>query len=85
MEAEEVAEEVEVEEVAEEVEAEEDKQTPPTSDSAETLQRYLQETGKKQTASSPSSNATIWPTSESQNSTLGSEKSLSPARTSKDH
>ena len=83
-----MAEEAEVEEVAEEVEAEEDKQTPPrppTSDSAETLQRYLQKTGKKQTASSPSSNATIWPTSESQNSTLGSEKSSSPARTSKDH
>ena len=61
------AEEVEAEEVeAEEVEAEEeaeqeeaDKQTPLTSDSAETLLRYSQEKEKKQTASSPNSNATI--------------------------
>ena len=89
VEAEEVeAEEVEAEEVeAEAVEAEEeeeaDKRTPLTSDSAEILPRYSQEKGRKQTASSPNSNATIWPTSESQNLTLGSEKSLSPAPISK--
>ena len=60
------AEEVEAEEVeAEEVEAEEaeqeeaDKQTPLTSDSAEILLRYLREKERKQTASSPNSNATI--------------------------
>ena len=69
--AEEVAEEVAEEEVEEEAEKEaeeeaaeqeeEDKQTPwprPASDSAETPQKYSQETGKKQTASSPNSNAT---------------------------
>ena len=69
-------------------EAEEDKQTPlrpPTLGSVETLQKYLQETEKKQTTSSPSSNNTTWPTSESQNSTLGSKRSSSPAHTSKDH
>ena len=40
----------------------EDKQTPqqhPTSDSAETPQKYSREIEKKQIASSPSSNATI--------------------------
>ena len=90
MEAEEVeAEEVEAEEVeAEAVEAEEeeeaDKRTPLTSDSAEILPRYSQEKGRKQTASSPNSNATIWPTSESQSSTPGSEKSSSPVPIFKD-
>ena len=57
------AEEVEAEEVeAEEVEAEEaDTQIPKsrlTLDSAETPQKYSQEKGRKQTASSPNSNAT---------------------------
>ena len=91
VEAEEVeAEEVEAEEVeAEEVEAEEvDKQIPkprPTSDSAETPLKYSQEKEKKQTASSHNSNATTWPTSEFQNSTLGSEKSSSLAPISKAH
>ena len=77
--------EAEVEE-AEEVEAEEDKQTPLpclASDSAETLLKYLQEKERKQTASSPNSNATIWPTSESQNLTPGSERSSSLVPTSK--
>ena len=59
MEAEVEAEEVEVEEV--EAEAEEaDKQIPKprlTSDSAETLPKYSQEKERKQTASSPNSNA----------------------------
>ena len=66
MEAEvEAEEEVEVEEEAEqeaEQEEEADKQTTllyPTSDSAETLPRYSQEKERKQTASSPNSNATI--------------------------
>ena len=68
MEVEEVeVEEVEVEEVeAEEVEAEEEeeeaeeeKQTPLTSDSAETLPKYSREKERRQTASSPNSNATI--------------------------
>ena len=48
------------EEAEEEVEA--DKQTTPpcpTSDSAETLLRYSQEKERKQTASSPNSNAII--------------------------
>ena len=93
MEAEEVeAEEVEAEEVeAEEVEAEEveaEEQTPKsrlTSDSAETLPKYSQEKERKRTASSPNSNATTWPISESQNSTPGSEKSSSLAPTSKAH
>ena len=62
---------------------EEDKQTPLTSDSAEILQRYSQEKERKQTASSPNSNDTTWPTSEFQNSTPGSERSSSPAPTSK--
>ena len=80
------AEEVEAEEEEEEVEAEADKQTPKarlTSDSAETPLKYSREKEKRQTVSSPNSNAIIWPTSESQSSTLGSEKSLSPAPTSK--
>ena len=58
-EVEEEVEEEEAEEVAEE--AEEDKQIPlwpPTSGSAETPQKYLQETEKRQIASSPSSNDT---------------------------
>ena len=53
--------EVEAEEEVEE-EAEADKQTTllcPTSDSAETLLRYSQEKERKQTASSPNSNAII--------------------------
>ena len=75
---------------AEEVEAEEeeDKQIPKprlTSDSAETPLKYSQEREKRQIASSHNSNATTWPTSESQNSTPGSEKSLSLAPTSKAH
>ena len=95
-EAEEVeAEEVEVEEVeAEEVEAEEveadkveaEELTPLpclASDSAETPPRYSLEKEKRQTASSPNSNVIIWPTSEFQNSILGSERSSSPAPTSK--
>ena len=62
------AEEVEaVEEAVEEAEEEEaeaeqeeaDKQTPLTSDSAEALLKYSREKGKRQTASSPNSNATI--------------------------
>ena len=79
--------EAEVEAAVEAVEAEAveeaDKQTPPTSDSAETPLKYLREKEKKQTASSPNSNVTTWPTSEFQNSTLGSEKSSSPVLTSK--
>ena len=58
-EEEEEAEEEEEEEAEEEAEA--DKQTNPpylTSDSAETLPRYSQEKERKQTASSPNSNAT---------------------------
>ena len=55
------AEEAEVEEA--EVEAEEveeaDKQTLLTSDSAEILPKYSREKERKQTASSPNSNATI--------------------------
>ena len=47
--------------------------------------KYSREIERKQTASSPNSNATTWPTSESQSSTPGSEKSSSPAPTSKDH
>ena len=77
---------LQVEEVVEEV-AEEDKQTlqqRPASDSVETLQRYSQEIERKQTASSPNSNDTTWPISESQSSTPGSERSSSPAPTSKD-
>jgi hypothetical protein len=85
---EEVEAEVEAEEEAEaEVEAEEEAQTIlpcPTSDSAEIPPKYSREKERKQTASSPNSNATIWPTSESQNSTPGSERSSSPALTSKD-
>ena len=79
------AEEAEVEEVEaeeEKEEAEADKQTPPpylTSDSVETPPRYLQEKEKKQTASSPNSNAITWPTLESQSSIPGSERSSSPA------
>jgi hypothetical protein len=52
------AEEVEAEEVEAE-EEEEDKQTPLTSDSAAILPKYSQEKERKQTASSPNSNATI--------------------------
>ena len=77
----------EVVEVEEAVEEQEDNQTPlqlPTSDSAETLQKYSQETEKKQTASSPNSNTTTWPILEFQNLIHGSEKSSSPALTSKD-
>ena len=64
VEAEEVEVAVEVEEVeaAEEVEAVEVEQTPlllRTSGSAETLQKSLREKEKKQTASSPNSNAII--------------------------
>ena len=84
-EAEEEAEEVEAE-AEEEEEVEEDKQIPLLcliSDSAETLPKYLQEKERKQTASSPNSNVTTWPISESQNSTLGSKRSSSPAPTSK--
>ena len=82
---EEVEEEVEAEVEAEEEEAE-DKQTTlpyPTSDSAETLLKYSQEKERRQTASSPNSNATIWPILESQSSTPGSEKLSSHALTSK--
>ena len=86
-----VAEEV-VEEVAEgednpPQEAEEDRQTPQlclTPDSAETPWRYSQEIERKPIASSLNSNATIWPISESRNSTLGSAKSSSLAPISKD-
>ena len=92
MEAEEEAAEVEAAEVeaAEEAaeEEEEDKQTPKTrltSDSAETPRRYSQERGRKQIASSHNSNVITWPTSESQNSTPGSEKSSSLAPTFKAH
>ena len=77
--------EAEVEEEAEE-EVEADKQTIlpyPASDSAETLLKYLQEKERKQTASSPNSSATIWPRSESQSLTPGSERSSSPVPTSK--
>ena len=83
------AEEEEVEAEEEEVEAEEeevDKQIPKprlTSDSVETPLKYSQEREKKQIASSHNSNAITWPTSESQNSTPGSERSSSPAPTSK--
>ena len=77
----------EVEEVEEaEQEAEADKQTPLpclTSDSAEIPLKYSREKERKRTASSLNSNATTWPTSEFQNSTPGSEKSSSPALTSK--
>jgi hypothetical protein len=84
VEAEAEAEEVEEEaEVVEEEAEEADKQTPLTSDSAEIPLKYSREKGKRQTASSPNSNVIIWPTSESQNSTLGSERSSSPALTSK--
>ena len=59
-EVEEVEEAEEAEEAVEEAEQEEaDKQTPLTSDSAETLLKYSQEKEKRQTASSPNSNATI--------------------------
>ena len=78
--------EAEVEEEEEEAEAEADKQIPthrPTSDSAETLLKYSQEKEKRQTVSSPNSNATIWPISESQSLIPGSERSSSPAPTSK--
>ena len=51
--------EVEAEEAEAEQEAEADKRTPLTSDSAETLLKYSREKEKKQTASSPNSNATI--------------------------
>ena len=89
--AEAVAEAV-VEAVAEAVEAveeeaveqeEADKQTPLTSDSAEILLKYSREKERKQTASFLNSNATTWPTSESPNLTPGSERSSSPAPTSK--
>jgi hypothetical protein len=80
-EAEVEAEEAEAEEAEEAVEA--DKQTPLTFDSAEIPLKYSREKEKKQTASSPNSNVITWPTSESQNSTLGSEKSSSPALISK--
>jgi hypothetical protein len=50
----------------------------------ETLWRYSQEIERRQTASSPNSNVTTWPTLESQNLTLGSEGSSLPAPTSKD-
>ena len=89
VEAEEVeAEEVEAEEVeAEEVEAEEEEEQIPkprlTSDSAGIPLKYSREKEKRRTASSPNSNATIWPISESQNSIPGSEKSSSLAPTSK--
>jgi hypothetical protein len=76
------AEEAEAEEVEAEA-GEEEEQTLLASDSAETLLKYSQEKERKQTASSPNSNATIWPTSESQNLTPGSEKSSSPAPISK--
>ena len=52
--------EAEAEEEAVEAEAvEADNQTPLTSDSAETLPKYSREKERKQTASSPNSNATI--------------------------
>ena len=87
-EAEEVeAEEVEaVEEEAEEEAVEVEEQIPKphlTSDSAETPLKYSREKEKRQTASSPNSNATIWPTSEFQNSIPGSERSSSPVPTFK--
>ena len=84
VEAEEEAEE-EVEEEAEEEAVEEEQIPKPhlTSDSAETPLRYSREKERRQTASSPNSNAIIWPTSEFQNSTPGSERSSSPAPTSK--
>ena len=54
------AEAVEAEVVeAEAVQEGADKQTPLTSDSAETLLKYSREKERKQTASSPNSNATI--------------------------
>ena len=74
------------EEAEEEQEAEAEEETPPhypASDSVETPLKYSQEKEKKQTASSLNSDVIIWPISESQNSTLGSERSSSPARTSK--
>ena len=81
------AEAVEAEAVEAEAEEEEaveaDNQTPLTSDSAETLPKYSREKERKQTASSPNSNATIWPTSESQSLIPGSERSSLPAPTSK--
>ena len=87
MEEEEV-EEAEVEEAVEEAEQqEEDKQIPqphPVSDSAGTPPKYSQETEKRQTASSPNSDAITWPTSASQNLILGSERSSSPAPIFKD-
>ena len=87
MEAEEVeAEEAEAEaeaEVVEEEAEEADKQTPLTSDSAEIPLKYSREKERRQTAFSPNSNDIIWPISESQNLTLGSERSSSPALTSK--
>ncbi|KAH9986044.1 hypothetical protein BJV77DRAFT_1071175 [Russula vinacea] len=73
------AEEVEAEEEEVQMQEAEDKQTlqqHPTSDSAETLQKYSQEIERRQTASSPNSNGTIWPISESQNSTPGSERAV---------
>ena len=50
---------VEAAEVEEAEQEEADKQTPLTSDSAETPLKYLREKEKKQTASSPNSNTTI--------------------------
>jgi regulator of protease activity HflC (stomatin/prohibitin superfamily) len=80
-EAEAEAEEAEAEE-AEAEEAEADKQIPLpclASGSVETPPKYSQEKERKQTASSPNSNAITWPISESQSLTPGSERSSSPA------
>ena len=82
----EVEEEEEAEEAEEEAEVEEEEQIPKphlTSGSAETPLKYSREKERKQTASSPNSNAITWPTSEFQNSTPGSERSSSLAPTSK--
>ena len=83
VEAEEVEAEVEAEEEAEEVEEEQIPKTHLTSDSAETPLKYLREKERRQIASSPNSNAITWPISGFQNSIPGSERSLSPAPTSK--
>ena len=70
-----------------EAEEEEEEQTPllpPASDYAEIPMKYSREKERKQTASSPNSNAITWPISESQNSIPGSKRSSSHAPTYKD-
>ena len=79
------AEEVEAEE-EEEVEVEVEERIPKphlTSGSVETPLKYSREKEKRHIASSPNSNATIWPISGFQNSIPGSERSSSLAPTSK--